>query len=100
MVPDVTSFTTTNAAKAKIEAMGLVYEEASEYSNTFEKGKIIRQDPLVNTEVPDGSSVKVYVTKIDDTGKSPLILLSRTHYGFVKRLLESEIPELNDGTVI
>ena len=47
-----------------------------------------------------GSSIKVYVTKIDDTGKSPLILLSRSHYGFVKRLLENEIPELNDGTVI
>ncbi len=47
-----------------------------------------------------GSSIKVYVTKIDDSGKSPLILLSRKHYGFVKRLLEKEIPELNDGTVI
>ncbi len=47
-----------------------------------------------------GSMVKVYVTKIDDSGKSPLILLSRSHYGFVKRLLEKEIPELNDGTVI
>ncbi len=47
-----------------------------------------------------GSSVKVYVSKIDDSGKSPLILLSRAHYGFVKRLLENEIPELNDGTVI
>lgn len=47
-----------------------------------------------------GSVVKVYVTKIDDSGKSPLILLSRSHYGFVKRLLENEIPELNDGTVI
>ncbi len=47
-----------------------------------------------------GSMIKVYVTKIDDSGKSPLILLSRSHYGFVKRLLENEIPELNDGTVI
>ncbi len=47
-----------------------------------------------------GGSVKVYVSKIDNTGKSPLILLSRTHYGFVKRLLELEIPELNDGTII
>ena len=29
-----------------------------------------------------------------------IILLSRSHYGFVKRLLENEIPELSDGTVI
>ena len=47
-----------------------------------------------------GTSIKVYVTKIDDSGMSPFILLSRAHYGFVKRLLENEIPELNDGTVI
>lgn len=46
-----------------------------------------------------GSSLKVYVTKIDDSGKGPLILLSRIHYGFVKRLLELEIPELKEGIV-
>lgn len=27
-------------------------------------------------------------------------MLSRSHYGFVKRLLEIEIPELSDGTVM
>ena len=32
--------------------------------------------------------------------KGIFILLSRSHYGFVKRLLENEIPELSDGTVI
>lgn len=62
---------------------------------------ILPKNELIEGEkLAMGSSVKVYVTKIDDTGKSPLILLSRTHYGFVKRLLENEIPELNDGTVI
>lgn len=62
---------------------------------------ILPKSELVPGEVLKmGSSIKVYVSKIDNTGKSPLILLSRTHYGFVKRLLELEIPELNDGTVI
>ena len=46
-----------------------------------------------------GSSIKVYVTKIEDTGKGPMILLSRSHYGFVKRLFELEVPELKDGLV-
>ena len=63
-------------------------------------GILPKSELIKGEELTMGSSVKVYVTKIDDTGKSPLILLSRTHYGFVKRLLESEIPELNDGTVI
>ena len=32
--------------------------------------------------------------------KGPFIMLSRSHYGFLKRLLEIEIPELTDGTVV
>ena len=63
-------------------------------------GILPKSELIHGEELKMGSSVKVYVTKIDDTGKSPLILLSRSHYGFVKRLLENEIPELNDGTVI
>ncbi len=48
-----------------------------------------------------GSPIKVYVTKIQLGQKGgPIILLSRSHYGFVKRLLENEIPELNEGIVI
>lgn len=62
---------------------------------------ILPKKELINGEkLTMGTPVKVYVSKIDNTGKSPLILLSRSHYGFVKRLLENEIPELNDGTVI
>ena len=47
-----------------------------------------------------GSQIKVYVSKVDNNGKSLLILLSRNHYGFVKRLFELEIPELSDGSVL
>lgn len=47
-----------------------------------------------------GSSVKVYVSKLELGPKGPFIMLSRSHYGFVKRLLEIEVPELNDGTVM
>ncbi len=63
-------------------------------------GVLPKKELIKGEKLTMGTSVKVYVTKIDNTGKSPLILLSRSHYGFVKRLLENEIPELNDGTVI
>ncbi len=63
-------------------------------------GILPKKELIKGEKLEMGSSVKVYVSKIDNTGKSPLILLSRSHYGFVKRLLENEIPELNDGTVI
>ncbi len=47
-----------------------------------------------------GTSIKVYITKVSETTKGPLILCSRKHYGFVKRLFEDYIPELADGTVM
>ena len=43
--------------------------------------------------------VKVYVINVKKTNKSPQIYVSRTHPGLVKRLLELEVPEINDGTV-
>lgn len=47
-----------------------------------------------------GSQVKAYVSKLEIGNKGVFILLSRKHYGFLKRLLEIEIPEINDGTVM
>ena len=44
--------------------------------------------------------IKVYVSKVDNSGKGLFILLSRCHYGFLKRLFELEIPELSDGSVL
>lgn len=46
------------------------------------------------------SQIKAYVSKLEIGTKGVFILLSRSHYGFLKRLLELEIPEINDGTVI
>ena len=47
-----------------------------------------------------GSSIKVYISKVENNSKGPLILLSRSHYGFVKRLFELEIPEINEGIIL
>lgn len=43
--------------------------------------------------------VKVYVLEVKDTPKGPKILVSRTHPELVKRLFESEVTEVKDGTV-
>ena len=43
--------------------------------------------------------VKVYILEVKDTPKGPRILVSRTHPGLVKRLFESEVAEVRDGTV-
>ena len=43
--------------------------------------------------------VKVYVREVRDTSKGPKVLVSRTHPELVKRLFESEVTEVHDGTV-
>jgi len=62
---------------------------------------ILPKDQIIPGEKLEmGSSVKVYVSKLEIGPKGPFILLSRSHYGFLKRLLENEIPELSDGTIM
>ena len=43
--------------------------------------------------------IKVYVIEVKDTPKGPRVSVSRTHPDLVKRLFESEVAEVRDGTV-
>lgn len=63
-------------------------------------GILPKKDCIPGEKIEMGSQIKVYVSKVDNNGKNLLVLLSRTHYGFVKRLFELEIPELADGSVM
>ena len=63
-------------------------------------GILPKKDIIPGEKIEMGSQLKVYVTKVDNNGKSLLVLLSRAHYGFVKRLFELEIPELSDGSIL
>ena len=63
-------------------------------------GVLPKDEIIPGEKLEMGSSIKVYVSKIEMGTKGIFILLSRSHYGFVKRLLENEIPELSDGTVV
>lgn len=63
-------------------------------------GVLPKNEIIPGEKLEMGSSIKVYVSRIEFGTKGIFILLSRKHYGFVKRLLELEIPELNDGTVV
>lgn len=63
-------------------------------------GILPKKDIIPGEKIEMGSQIKVYVSKVDNNGKNLLVLLSRTHYGFVKRLFELEIPEINDGSVL
>ena len=64
------------------------------------QGILPKSEVIPGETIKMGSNIKVYVTKVESTTKGPFILLSRNHYGFIKRLFELEIPEINEGIVL
>lgn len=46
-----------------------------------------------------GKRIRVYLEKVELTGKGPQLKISRTHPFLVKKLLELEIPEVRNGDV-
>ncbi len=61
---------------------------------------ILSENEMVKGEVfRPTERIKVYVLEVKDTPKGPKILVSRTHPELVKRLFESEVTEVKDGTV-
>lgn len=63
-------------------------------------GILPKKECIPGEKIEMGKQIKVYVSKVDNSGKGLFILLSRCHYGFLKRLFELEIPEINDGQVL
>jgi len=47
----------------------------------------------------EGGTIKVFVVDIRDGERGPRATVSRTHPGLVKRLFETEVPEIYDGIV-
>ncbi len=62
-------------------------------------GKLLRSEQLPSDSFTEGDLVKVYIADVKDAVKGPRATISRTHPGLVRRLLESEVPEIFDGTV-
>ena len=64
------------------------------------QGLLSKAETIPGEQIKMGSNIKVYITKVESGTKGPVILLSRKHYGFVKRLFELEIPEITDGIIL
>ena len=56
-------------------------------------------EQVPDEQLKEGDLIKVYVVDVKETEKGPRIMLSRTHPGLVKRLFETEVPEIFDGTI-
>lgn len=46
-----------------------------------------------------GQHIKAYIVEVRKTNKGPQVVVSRTHPGFLKRLFELEVPEIQDAIV-
>ena len=58
-----------------------------------------KSEQVGGEELKEGDHVKVYVVDVRETEKGPRAMISRTHPDLVKRLFETEVPEIYDGTV-
>ena len=46
-----------------------------------------------------GETIRAVILRVDNDNKNPKIILSRTSPLFLERLLEAEVPEINDGLI-
>ncbi len=61
---------------------------------------LLNESEMVKTEhFRPTERVKVYILEVKKTPKGPRILVSRTHPELVRKLFESEVAEIKDGTV-
>lgn len=97
---------------------GIVFEEFVDRADDIVNGIVERLDArnlyvglgkveavLPQTEQMPNESyqphdrIKVYITKVERTTRGPQVFVSRTHPGLLRRLFETEVPEIYDGIV-
>jgi len=97
---------------------GVIYDEFTNRESDLVRGKIVRvedgnfivevgkteailvpseQSPLDNYKI--GDYVRAYIIEVRKSGKGPQVYLSRTHPNFLRRLVEIEIPEIQEGII-
>ncbi|WP_440895360.1 transcription termination factor NusA [Amphibacillus sp. Q70] len=63
------------------------------------EAKLAKPEQMPNEDYQVHDRIKVFVTKVENTNKGPQVFVSRAEPGLLKRLFETEVPEIYDGTV-
>lgn len=63
------------------------------------EGILPANEQMPNERYEQGMRIKTFIVEVKKTTKGPQVLLSRTRTGLLKRLLELEVPEIQDGLV-
>ena len=61
---------------------------------------LLKNEQVGNENFEVGDLIKVYVVDVKIGDRTTRTTISRTHPGMVKRLFETEVPEIFDGTVV
>jgi N utilization substance protein A len=68
---------------------------------TIGRGEAVlpRAEQVPDEELHEGDHIKVYIVDVKNEDRGPKAMISRTHPGLVRRLFETEVPEIYDGTI-
>ena len=58
-----------------------------------------RQEMIPGDFFRKGESARAVILRVENTGGKPRIILSRTSPNFLQRMLEAEVPEIQDGLI-
>ena len=71
-----------------------------ELAGTNIEGVLMPNDQLPSEKYEVNNRVKVYVKKLRETARGVQALVSRSCAGFVRKLFENEVPEIDSGVVV
>ncbi|MEG1527752.1 MAG: transcription termination factor NusA [Clostridia bacterium] len=81
---------------SRIKEDGTIFVEIGK--NQME-GILLRSDQIPGEKFAPGDKIKVFVKKVKEGLKGTQVMLSRTTFGFIKRLFENEVPEIRSGII-
>lgn len=58
-----------------------------------------REERIVGEKYNPGDRIKFYLLDVRQTTRGPRIVVSRTHPGLLRKLLELEVPEIREGVI-
>lgn len=58
-----------------------------------------RSEQMRGDDYRFGDRLEVYILRVDETSRSPQVVVSRSHPNLLRRLFEREVPEIHDGVV-
>ncbi|MBE6554228.1 MAG: transcription termination/antitermination protein NusA [Ruminococcaceae bacterium] len=61
---------------------------------------LLKSEQIPGEEFYVGDKIKVFVMEVNKESRGPVVTLSRSHAGLVRRMFELEIPEIADGIVM